>query len=268
MSDGFTMFVCANPLYSPGAVRRRPAHQLVVPGSDRDDHAVRACRSAACTGMAVGHGVWTTSPSTPCTDVLFITNGTCVMAIDVRPPNAVVIAPWIAPGVFPQVLTGLEYEDTPGQDYLWACDGLGTSFIYTTGGVLAGGPFPVLGPPPPPPVTGNVLDRSTCPPGYWVTDGQFLYPSFFANPTIPLNPPAVIGLCFGASASAEPVSDAGTLRQHLQPVPVDHDRRADLRREEHHVHPLERCAESSRDVRRPTRPASPEGSASSGAPGG
>ena len=38
------------------------------------------------TGMAMGHDVWTTSPSSPCTDILFMTNGTDVIGIDPRPP--------------------------------------------------------------------------------------------------------------------------------------------------------------------------------------
>jgi hypothetical protein len=217
VSDGFTVFVCATNLYAPAQCVGPPISTtfpvpitMVMPSG---------LPFGGCTGMCVGHGVWTTSPSTPCTDLLFMTNGIYVIAVDVRPPNALVIGPWLATGVLPQVLTGLEYEDTPGQDYLWACDGVGNSFIYTTSGVLAGGPFPVLGPPPIPPVTGNVLDRSTCPPGYWVTNGQNLYPSIYPNPTIPLNPPAVIGLCFGASASAEPVYMPGRCGSSCNPFP-------------------------------------------------
>jgi hypothetical protein len=219
VSDGFTIFVCANPLFAPAPCgggplvgSNFPVPSAVVLGS--------GLPFGLLTGMCVGHDVWTTSPSLPCTDILFITNGEWVMGIDVRPPYAVVIPPWFANGVFPQVLTGLEYEDTGGPiDFIWACDGVGNSFIYTITGALAGGPFPVIGPPPAPPVTGNVFDRSTCPPGYWVTNGTALYPSVFANPTIPLNPIAAFGLAFGASASAEPVLMAGRCGSTCTPFP-------------------------------------------------
>ena len=87
-------------------------------------------------------------------------------------------------------------------------------------GALAGGPLPVIGPPPIFPVIGNVLDRSTCPPGHWVTDGQALYPSVFANPTVPVNAPAAAGFPFGASFSAEPVLMPGRCGSTCNPFPV------------------------------------------------
>ena len=78
----------------------------------------------------------------------------------------------------------------------------------------------MIGPPPIFPVIGNVLDRSTCPPGHWVTDGQFLYPSVFANPTVPCNPPAAAGFPFGASFSGEPVLMPGRCGSSCNPFPV------------------------------------------------
>lgn len=218
--DGFLVFVCANPLYAPAPCGGGPIPGNVFP--------VPAAITSAglpfggVTGMAVGHEVWTTSPSFPCTDVLWVTNGTDVMAFDPRPPYAIVAGPWLAPAVPPPlVLTGLEYEDTttPGFDYLWATDTVGNTYIYDLFGNLAGGPMPVIGPPPAGIVVGNVLDRSTCPPGHWVTDGQFLYPSVFPNPTLALNPIAAFGLPFGASASAEPVLMPGRCGSSCNPFP-------------------------------------------------
>jgi hypothetical protein len=220
VSDGFTIFVCANPLFMPNQCGGGP-----IVGTSFPVPAAVVTSSGTpfgfLTGMAIGHDVWTTSPSTPCTDILFITSGEWVMGIDVRPPYSVVIGPWFAAGVFPQVLTGLEYEDTGGPiDFLWATDGVGNTFVYTITGAPAAGPLPVIGPPPTVPVVGNVLDRSTCPPGYWVTNGQFLHPAVFPNPTIALAPPAIIGLAFGASASAEPVLMAGRCGSACNPFPT------------------------------------------------
>jgi hypothetical protein len=78
----------------------------------------------------------------------------------------------------------------------------------------------VIGPPPANPCIGNVLDRSVCPPAHWVTDGNFLYPSVFANPTLALNPPAAAGFPFGASFSGEPVLLPGRCGSTCNPFPV------------------------------------------------
>jgi hypothetical protein len=221
VTDGFLIFVAANPLYAPApcAGGPNPGNTFLAPSAITPF----GTPFGLITGMAVGHDVWTSSPSFPCTDVLYVTDGTCVMGFDPRPPFAVVVGPWIAPALPAAfVLTGLEYEDTgtPGLDFLWATDTGGNTYIYDVFGNLAGGPMPVIGPPPIQPVIGNVLDRSTCPPGHWVTDGFFLYPSVFANPTIPLNPTAAMGLAFGASASAEPVLLPGRCGSTCNPNPV------------------------------------------------
>src|SRR4029078_823253 len=94
---------------------------------------------------------------------LSVARGPPITGVVPRPPFAVVVGPWLAPGVAPPlVLTGLEYEDTPTIDYIWATDTAGNNYVYTVSGALAAGPLPVIGPPPIFPVIGNVLDRSTC----------------------------------------------------------------------------------------------------------
>jgi hypothetical protein len=220
-SDGFFIFVAANFLYAPSPCGGGPVPGTVFPVP----FAITSSGAAfgLVTGMAVGHDAWTTSPSFPCTDILFLTNGTDIMGIDPRPPYAVVVPPFLAAGVIAgNSLTGLEYEDTttPGLDFIWATDNAGNTYIYDTLGNLAGGPLPVIGPPPASIIVGNVFDRSTCPPGHWVTDGFSMYPSVFANPTIALNWNPAIGLAFGASASAEPVLMAGRCGSTCNPFPV------------------------------------------------
>lgn len=166
------------------------------------------------TGMCVGLGSFPGSPSFPCPDLLFLTDGQWVLGMDPRPPYAVVIPPWFATGLFPGMfLTGLEYDDLSAT--IVACDWAGDSYEYTTTGTPASTPIfaptPLL-------IVGNVLDRSACPRKIWVTDGNVLIPVGGGNPVF-LNPPAG-SIPFGASFSAEPQLMRGVCASTCFPNPV------------------------------------------------
>jgi hypothetical protein len=153
--------------------------------------------------MCVGHQLFTSSPSGPCPDLLFMTDGIQVMAVDPRFPLFAVVGPWLASTLIPgQILTGLEYDFD--NNHVVAVDAAGFTYLYTTVGTPVGGPIPPnitgwLGP-----IVGNVLDRSVCPNAHYVTDGVDLWEVATGSGPYPLNPPPGT-FAVGASFSAEPV---------------------------------------------------------------
>jgi hypothetical protein len=215
-SDGPTIHVSANPLYAANPCSGPfPGVQFAVPPV----LTTFGTLFGPVTGMCVGLGSWTTSPSFPCPDVLWLTDGQFVMAIDPRPPFAVVVPPWFAPqfsaSPFP-ILTGLEFDDH--DNTIWATDGAGISYQYSVFGALLQGPiFPIPGAIFSN-IIGNVLDRSTCPRQVWVTDGFLLYPVGGGTP-VPLNTPASSLPC-GASFSGEPLVMRGACGSTCSPTPL------------------------------------------------
>lgn len=214
--DGNVVYASANPLYAPNpCVGPFPGVQFPIPFALTTFGTV----FGPVTGMCVGIGVWPSSPSFPCEDVLWVTDGQFVMAFDPRPPYGLVIPPWFATqfsaSPFP-MLTGLEFDDN--DNTIWATDGAGISYQYSIFGALLQGPiFPIpgaiLGN-----IVGNVLDRSTCPRQLYVTDGFQLFPVGGGNP-IALNTPAG-SLPYGASFSAEPLVLRGKCGSTCAPNPV------------------------------------------------